>query len=166
MCSSLDPAELGCTHSTEPTIKVTHDTPFKEWFRCIPPLAGWWGSEPPVGDAGVRHYLAQPECLVQCSGVGKEEGSWPMFLHWFWLPECLHKEGLLPVLENLIGTGHFSCLDVKLGFWQIKMRMRHQSSTLPSQKVFWGFSNAIACPLGSVMHWQHSNGLCRIDWAS
>ena len=29
----LDPAELGCTHSTEHIIKVTDDTPFKEWFR-------------------------------------------------------------------------------------------------------------------------------------
>ena len=27
---SLNPAELGCTHSTEHTIKVTDDTPFKE----------------------------------------------------------------------------------------------------------------------------------------
>ena len=30
---SLDPAELGCTHLTEHTIKVTDDTPFKEHFR-------------------------------------------------------------------------------------------------------------------------------------
>ena len=29
----LDLAELGCTHSTEHTIKVTDDTPFKEHFR-------------------------------------------------------------------------------------------------------------------------------------
>ena len=29
----LDPAELGCTHSTEHIIKVTDDTPFKEQFR-------------------------------------------------------------------------------------------------------------------------------------
>ena len=35
---SLDPAELGCTHSTEHTIKVTDDTPFKERFRQILPL--------------------------------------------------------------------------------------------------------------------------------
>ena len=35
---SLDLAELGCTHSTEHTIKVTDDTPFKERFRQIPPL--------------------------------------------------------------------------------------------------------------------------------
>ena len=30
---SLDLAELGCTHSPEHIIKVTEDTPFKEWFR-------------------------------------------------------------------------------------------------------------------------------------
>ena len=30
---SLDPAELGCTHSTEHILKVTDDTPFKEGFR-------------------------------------------------------------------------------------------------------------------------------------
>ena len=30
---SLDLAELGCAHSTEHIIKVTDNTPFKEWFR-------------------------------------------------------------------------------------------------------------------------------------
>ena len=35
---SLDPTELGCMHSTEHTIKVTDNTPFKEQFRQIPPL--------------------------------------------------------------------------------------------------------------------------------
>ena len=34
---SLEPAELVCTHSTKHIIKVTDDTPFKEWFRWIPP---------------------------------------------------------------------------------------------------------------------------------
>ena len=34
---SLEPSELGCTHSTEHVIKVTDDTPFKECFRQIPP---------------------------------------------------------------------------------------------------------------------------------
>ena len=33
---SLDAAELGSTHSTEHTIKVMDDTPFKEQFRWIP----------------------------------------------------------------------------------------------------------------------------------
>ena len=36
---SLDLVELGCTHSTEHSIKVTDDTPFKEHFRHIlPPM--------------------------------------------------------------------------------------------------------------------------------
>ena len=34
---SLEPAELGCTHSTKHTIKVTDETSFKEPFRQIPP---------------------------------------------------------------------------------------------------------------------------------
>ena len=37
---SLEPVELGCTHSTKHTIKVMDDTPFKEQFRKIPPP--WW----------------------------------------------------------------------------------------------------------------------------
>ena len=36
MFFSLEPAELGCTHSTKHTIKVTDDTSFKEQFRWIP----------------------------------------------------------------------------------------------------------------------------------
>ena len=34
---SLDPSELGCTHSTKHLIKVTNDAPFKEQFGWIPP---------------------------------------------------------------------------------------------------------------------------------
>ena len=33
---SLDPSERSCTHSTKHVIKVTDNTPFKEWFRQIP----------------------------------------------------------------------------------------------------------------------------------
>ena len=46
-----------------------------------PPAIGRGSLEPPVGDAGVWHYQAQPECLVQCGGVGKEEGEWLAVLH-------------------------------------------------------------------------------------
>ena len=32
-------------------------------------------------------------------------------------------------LESLVGAGHFSCLDLKLGFWQIKMEEASEQYT-------------------------------------
>ena len=64
---------------------------------------------------------------MQCCGVGKEEGWRPTVLHQLLLSKCMHKKGLLPSAQNTGGIGEFgrcwtfSCLDLKLGFWQIKM---------------------------------------------
>ena len=52
------------------------------------------------------------------------------------LPEHLHKKDSYPlpriqeVLESLVGAGHFSCLDLKPGFWQIKMEEQYTAFTL------------------------------------
>ena len=91
---SLDATELGCTYSPEHTIKVTDDTPFKEWFRQIPPPLG----EEVRSICGKCWNLVpsdQPECLVQYSGIGAE-GQQFMVLYLLLLPECLHDKGLLP----------------------------------------------------------------------
>ena len=32
-------------------------------------------------------------------------------------------------IESLVGPGHFSCLDLKLGFWQIKMKKASKQYT-------------------------------------
>ena len=124
---SLDPAGLGCTHSTEHTIKVTDDTHFKEWFRWIPP--------PMVEE--VRTHLREmlesgairPSQSTWCNAVvlvRKKDGGLCFCIDFQCLNACRMKDSYpLPriqeALESLVGTGHFSCLDLKSGFWQIKM---------------------------------------------
>ena len=50
-----------------------------------------------------------------------------MVLHRLLPFKCTHEKDSYPLpriqeaLESLVGARHFSCLDLKLGFWQIKM---------------------------------------------
>ena len=60
---SLDLAELGCTHSTKHTIKVTDDTPFKERFRWIPP--------PMVEE--VRNHLRE---MLESGAIRPSQSAW------------------------------------------------------------------------------------------
>ena len=60
---SLDPMELGCTHSTKHTIKVTDDTPFKECFRQIPP--------PMVEE--VRNHLKE---MLESGAIRPSQSAW------------------------------------------------------------------------------------------
>ena len=126
---SLDTAELGCTHSTEHMIKVTDDTPFKEWFRWIPP--------PLVEE--VQNHLREmlesgtirPSLSAWCNAVvlvQKKDGSlWFCFCIDFCCLNTHTKKDSYPLpriqgaLESLVSAGHFSCSDLKLGFWQIMM---------------------------------------------
>ena len=117
------------------------------------PTIGGGSSKPPERNAGVWCYQAQPECLVCCSGVGAEKGQWPMVLYWFSPPECSHKKDSYPlpriqqVLESLVGAGHFSCLDLKTGFWQIKMEEASKQYTAFTVGNF-GFFECNCMPFG------------------
>ena len=124
---SLDPAELGCTHSTEHAIKVTDNTPFKEQFRWIPLLM--------VEE--VRNHLREmlesgairPSQSTWCNAVvlvQKKDGGLSFCIDFHCLNAHMKKDSYpLPriqeALESLVGAGHFSCLDLKSGFWQIRM---------------------------------------------
>ena len=124
---SLDLAELGCTHSTEHTIKVTDNTPFKEWFRWIP--------LPMVEE--VRNHLREmlesgairPSQSAWCNAVvlvWKKDGGLHFCIDFCHLNAHIKKDSYpLPriqeALESLVGAGHFSCLDLKSRFWQVRM---------------------------------------------
>ena len=51
------------------------------------------------------------------------------------------------VLESLVGAGHFSCLDLKLGFWQIKMEVASKQYTIFTVGNL-GFFNCDHMPFG------------------
>ena len=58
--------------------------------------------------------------------VRKKDGGLCFCINFRCLNACMKKDSYpLPriqeALESLVGTGHFSCLDLKSGFWQIKM---------------------------------------------
>ena len=124
---SLDPVELGCTHSTEHTIIITDDTPYKEQFRWIPP---------PLVEEVQNHLWEMLEYgairssqSAWCKAVvlvQKKDGSLRFCIDICHLNACTKKDFyLLPriqeVLESLVGAADFFCLDLKSGFCQIKM---------------------------------------------
>ena len=103
----LDPVELGYTHFKEHVIKATDDAPFKE---------------------EVQNHLQEmlesgaiwPSQSAWCNTVvlvRKKDGS----LNTHTKKDSYPLPRIQEALESLVGAGHFSCLDLKLGFWQIKM---------------------------------------------
>ena len=54
----------------------------------------------PEGDAGGWPHPTQPECVVQCCGVGEEERWRPMVLHQFLPSQCPDEKRLLPFAKN------------------------------------------------------------------
>ena len=110
---SLDPAELGCTHSTKHTIKVKDDTPFKELFRWIP--------LPMVEE--VRNHLKEmlesgairPSQSAWCNAmvlVRKKDSGLCFCIDFHCLNARMKKDSYpLPriqeALESLVGTSHF-----------------------------------------------------------
>ena len=119
--------KLGCIHSTKHMIKVTDDTPFKEQFRQIPPplVEEVWSHLREMLESGA----IQPSQSAWCNAivlVRKKDGGLQFCIDFCHLNVCTKKDSypllrIQEALESLVGTGHFSCLDLKLGFWQIKM---------------------------------------------
>ena len=87
------------------------------------PTAGWGGLEPPAEMLESGSQSAQCNAVVL---VRKKDGSLWFCIDFHHLNAHMKKDSYsLPriqeALESLVGAGHFSCLDLKSGFWQIKM---------------------------------------------
>ena len=124
---TLEGNELGCTSAIEHKICIENSEPFKERFWHIPPPlleevhASLWDRL----EAGVICPSQSPWCNTVVL-VRKKDGT----LHFCVNFRCLSawtKKDLYPLpciqeaLESMVGSVHFSPMDFKLGFWQIKM---------------------------------------------
>ena len=111
---ALEGNELGCTSAIEHEIRIQNDEPFKEQFWRIPP--------PLLEEvcASLRNML---EAVVL---VRKKDGTMHFCMDFRHLNVHMKKDSypLLQIqeaLESMAGSVHFSSMDFKLGFWQIKM---------------------------------------------
>ena len=128
----LEGNELDCTSAIEHEIRIENSEPFRDWFRRIfPPLLE-------EVSASLRDMLEvgviRPSQSLWCNAVvlvWKKDGT----LHFCVNFRCLNeqtKRNLYPLphiqeaLESMVVSAHFSSMDFKSGFWQIKMAPESQ----------------------------------------
>ena len=124
---SLEPNEIGCTNTTKHIIKLMKDKPFKERFRRI---------APPLVDEVRQHIqemldgsAIQPSQSPWCNAVvlmRKKDGLLRFCIDFRCLNTRTKKDAYpLPrmqeTMESMVGARHFSCMDLKSGFWQVQM---------------------------------------------
>ena len=143
---ALDKNELGCTRAVEHEICVVDSKPFKERFRRIPPLLfeEVCTSLRDMLDAGAICPSQSPWCNTIVL-VRKKDGSLRSCMDFRWLNAWTKKDSYsLPriqeALESMAGATHFSSMDLKSGFWQVKMAPGSQ----PYMALPFGLCNAPA----------------------
>ena len=132
---SLDQNEIGCTDTAEHVIKLLDTEPFKERFRRIaPPLV-----------EEVREHIQEmldggticPSQTPWCNAVvlvRKKDGGLRFCIDFRRLNSRTKKDAYpLPrmqeTMESMVGAHFFSTMDLKSGFWQVKMAKDSQQYT-------------------------------------
>ena len=132
---ALESNELGCTSAIKHEIRIKNSKPFKEWFWHIPPplleevhMSLW-----DMLEAGAIHLSQSPWCNVAVL-VRKKDSTLCFCVDFRHLNTWTKKDSYpLPhiqeALESMVGSAHFSSMDFKSGFWQIKMAPELQQYT-------------------------------------
>ena len=124
---ALQSNKLGCTSAIKHEIRIENNEPFKEQFWCIPLplLEEVCASLRDMLEAGAIHPSQSPWCNAVVL-VWKKDGTLHFCMDFRCLNACM-KEDSYPLpriqeaLESMAGSAHFSSMDLKSGFWQIKM---------------------------------------------
>ena len=132
---SLEPNDIGCMDATEHVIELLDTEPFKERFQHI--------ASPLVEE--VREHIQEmldvgAICLSQspwCNAVvlvHKRDGGISFCIDFHRLNSWAKKDAYpLPqmqeTMESMVGTRFFSIMDLKSGFWQVKMAKDSQQYT-------------------------------------
>ena len=131
----LESNKLGSTSAIEHEIHIDNSEPFKEQFRGIPPplLEEVHASLQDMLDAGVICLSQSPWCNAVVL-VRKKDGTLRFCVDFRHLNAQKKKDSYpLPhiqeVLESMVGSAHYSSMDFKSGFWQIKMAPELQQYT-------------------------------------
>ena len=145
---------------TKHVIKVTDNAPFKEWFRWIPlPLVEEDHTHlQEMLDSGMI-YPSQSAWFNVVVLVWKKDGGLHFCIDFCCLNAHMKKDSYqLPriqeALESLVGAGHFSCLDLKSGFCQIKMDESSKQYTMFTVGNL-GFFRCDHMPFGAVQCVSH-----------
>ena len=132
---ALESNGLGCTSAIEHEIHIENGEPYKEWFWHIPPplLEEVHASLRDMLEARAIHLCQSPWCNVVVL-VQKKDGTLCFCVDFRCLNTRMKKDSyplshIQEGLESMAGSAHFSSMDFKLGFWQIKMALRSQQYT-------------------------------------
>ena len=129
---SLDKNEIGCTDTAEHIIELMDDEPFKEQFQWIAPplLEEVWENLQDMLDGGAIRPSKSPWCNAIVL-VRKKDGTLRFCIDFRKLNSRTKKDSFpLPhmqeTMESMVGAQFFSSMDLKSGFWQVRMSVSRQ----------------------------------------
>ena len=132
---SLEQNEIECTDTAEHVIELLDTEPFKERFQRIAPLLVEEVREhiQEMLDGGTIRPSQSPWCNAIVL-VRKKDGGLRFCIDFRRLNSRTKKDAYpLPrmqeTMESMVGTHFFSTMDLKSGFWQVKMAKNSQQYT-------------------------------------